>query len=308
VKRALLILLCVIGIAILGIAVTAGPMLYRITIGLKRYESVPPILPRGLNDKAVLIFSKTNGFRDDDQIKTANAALAHLAAQRGWTSYVTENAAVFNPEQLKRFRAVVWNSVSGDVLTKDQRRAFRSWIEQGGGFVGLHGAGGDPTYAWKWYVDDLIGAQFIGHTMGPHYQQATIIIEDPNHPATRGLGSTWVRTDEWYSFAANPRSKGYHILARVDEQTYHPWMKLLPFGKGTDVRMGADHPVIWYHCVGNGRAFYSALGHAAQTYTEPKHLRMIAGAISWAAGFEVPKCANGVVVDHPADAAGKAAR
>jgi len=85
-------------------------------------------------------------------------------------------------------------------------------------------------------------------------------------------------------------------------------MKLLPFGKGTDVRMGADHPVIWYHCVGNGRAFYSALGHEASTYSEPQHLQMIAGAISWGGGFEGPRCANGIVVDHPADAAGGAAR
>lgn len=297
-KRILLIGLSVIVIAIVVVAVNYGPFLYRITIGLSRYETVPPALPAGLNGKAILVFSKTNGFRDDGQIKAANAALSQLAAKRGWTSYVTENAAVFNPEQLQRFRAVVWNSVSGDVLTEDQRRAFRTWIEQGGGFVGLHGAGGDPKYAWKWYVDDLIGAQFIGHTMGPHYQRATMTVEDQNHPATRALGSTWVRTDEWYSFASNPRRKGYHILATVDERTYHPWLKLLPFGKGTDIRMGADHPVIWYHCVENGRAFYSALGHDASTYSEPKHLQMIAGAISWAAGFEGPECAKGVV-DHP---------
>ena len=214
-KRILLIALSVIVIVIVVVAVTYGPFVYRITIGLNRYESVPPALPARLNDKAILVFSKTNGYRYDDQIKAANAALSQLAAKRGWTSYVTENAAVFNPEQLKRFRAVVWNSVSGDVLTEDQRRAFRTWIEQGGGFVGLHGSAGDQNYAWKWYVDDLIGAQYFGVTMRPHYQRATIIVEDPNHPATRGLGSTWVRTDEWYSFAASPRRKGYHILANI---------------------------------------------------------------------------------------------
>ncbi len=56
--------------------------------------------------------------------------------------------------------------------------------------------------------------------------------------------------------------------------------------------MGADHAVAWSHCVGNGRAFYSTLGHAPSTYAEPKHLQMIVGrAISWAAGCEGP---NGV--------------
>jgi type 1 glutamine amidotransferase len=270
-------------------AVTLGPTLYRVTIGLKRYEATPPSLPPDLNENAVLIFSKTNGYRDDAQIEAANRALAQLAAERGWTSYVTENAAVFNSDQLKRFRVVVWSSASGDVLTPEQRAALKSWIERGGGFVGLHGSGGDLKYAWRWYVDHLIGAQFIGHTMQPQFQKATIVIEDPHHPATRGLGQTWVRTDEWYSFASSPRSKGYHILARLDESTYRPVMKL-PFMPATDLRMGRDHPVIWTHCEGEGRALYSALGHAASTYSEPKHLQMIGGAITWAAGLEGPGC------------------
>lgn len=281
-----------VGLLLVAGAIAVGPMVYRVTIGLKRYETSPPILPAGLTDKAVLIFSKTNGFRDDAQIKAANAAIANIARENGWSSYVTENGAVFNPAQLKRFRVVVWNSVSGDVLTQAQREAFKTWLEAGGGFVGLHGAGGDPKYAWTWYVDDLIGAQFIGHTMGPQFQRATILIEDPNHPATRGLGSAWARTDEWYSFAVNPRLKGYHILARLDESSYRPWMRLLPFGRGKDIRMGPDHPIVWSHCVGGGRAVYSALGHSPSTYSEPKHLQLIRGAMSWAAGFEGPPCAN----------------
>ena len=104
---------------------------------------------------------------------------------------------------------MAWNSVSGDVLTGPQRKSFRTWLEQGGGFVGPHGTGGAFQYAWRWYVDDLIGAQFIGHTIGPQLRQTTIVVEDPSRPAMRGLGSKWVRTDEWYSFAASPRRKGY---------------------------------------------------------------------------------------------------
>jgi type 1 glutamine amidotransferase len=292
-KRVFLGIALSLGLLVLWGAVTIGPLVYRTRIGLKRYETVPPALPAGLNDTAILIFSKTNGYRDAEQITAANAALVELAGRHSWSSFVTENAAIFNPAQLQKFKAVVWNSVSGDVLTAEQRQAFKSWIERGGGFVGLHGSGGDPKYAWKWYVDDLIGAQFIGHTLGPHFQRATMVIEDPDHPVMRGLGSTWVRTEEWYSFAASPRSKGYHILARVDENTYQPRMRLIPFLEGKDIRMGADHPVVWWHCVGQGRAIYSALGHQAAAYSEPKHLQLIAGAISWAAGLEGPPCTSG---------------
>ncbi|MBV1688999.1 ThuA domain-containing protein [Novosphingobium sp. G106] len=290
IKRVMWTMLGLAGLGIAWAAVTIGPMTYAAFVGFKNYETAAPKLPDSLGAKAILIFSKTNGFRDDDQINAANAALVAIARRQGWSSYTTENAAVFNPAQLARFQAVVWNSVSGDVLTNEQRSAFKSWLEHGGGFVGLHGAGGDPSYAWKWYVDDLIGAQFIGHTLSPHIQQARLVVEDQRHPATRGLDPVWTRSDEWYSFSASPRSKGYHILVTIDEASYKPVEGLLPFLKPKDISMGKDHPLVWWHCIGRGRALYSALGHTALSYSEPKHRQLIEGAISWAAGFEGIGC------------------
>ncbi len=291
VKNGLKGLLLIIGLTVLGLAAWIGPMTYRALIGFHDYETVPPELPGSLGDKAILVFSKTNGFRDDNQIRAANTALTAIAQRQGWSAYVTENAAVFNPAQLQRFKAVVWNSVSGDVLTEAQREAFKTWLEKGGGFVALHGAGGDLHYAWDWYVDELIGVHFIGHTLNPHIQQARMVIEDMTHPATRGLGSVWVRSDEWYSFASSPRTKGYHVLISVDETSYRPVEGFIPFMTPRNISMG-DHPLVWSHCVGNGRALYSALGHTAESYTEPKHQQLIAGAIAWAAGFDGPVCAG----------------
>lgn len=291
---AAILVLVLVGLSLMFMAAVGPGNFGRLVLGIgTSYDKTPPQISAKLADPAILIFSKTNGFRDDAQIIAANRALEEIARQRGWGSYTTENAAIFNPDQLARFKAVIWNSVSGDVLTSEQRDAFRKWMEKGGGFVGLHGAGGDPQYAWRWYVDELIGAQFIGHIMDPQFQMATLNVEDRSHPATRHLGPTWRRTDEWYSFATNPRDKGYRILVTIDEGTYRPEEKLLPFTKPKNIRMGADHPMVWTHCVKDGRAFYSALGHAASTYQEPQHREMIAGAISWAAGLQGPGCANG---------------
>ncbi len=293
--RVLTILGIVLAIGALGLGVWIGPMLYRSFVGMKAYETTPPVLPPNLGTPTILIFSKTNGFRDDAQIQAANHALEAIARRQGWSSLTTENAAVFNPAQLARFKAVVWNSTSGDNLTLQQRADFKTWLEQGGGFVGLHGAGGDPNYAWKWYVDDLIGTQFIGHTLNPQIQQARLVIEDQLHPATKGLGADWVRSDEWYSFAASPRSKGYHVLVSIDETTYQPTEGLIPFMEPKNISMGKDHPLVWWHCVGMGRALYSALGHKAEAYAEPKHQQMIGGAIAWAAGLAGPPCPENAV-------------
>lgn len=266
---------------------TADPaMLGQFMVGKFRYETTPPVLPAGLKHPAVLVFSKTNGYREDKAVQASIVVLRKMAADRGWSAAVTENGAVFNTEQLKSFDAVVFDNTSGDTLTPQQQAAFKAYLELGGGFVGIHGAGGDPLYFWHWYVTDVIGAQFMGHPMHPQFQQATIRIEDRKHPATRGLGAAWVRTDEWYSFQFSPRAR-VHVLASLDERTYNPEGLL-----HDDLRMG-DHPVIWEHCVGKGRVFYSALGHAAETYSEPKHVQMLAGAISWAMGLEGSKCVAG---------------
>jgi uncharacterized protein len=196
----------------------AGRMFFDVGIV---YDKFAPKLPE-LKQPAILIFSKTNGFRDDASIKAANTALEKMAKDKRWASYTTENAAVFNADQLSKFKAVVWNSVSGDVLTAEQRAAFKGWLEAGGGFVGVHGSGGDPSYKWDWYVNDLIGAQFIGHTLSPQFQQGRLVIEDQSHPATRTLGREWVREEEWYSFDKSPRAKGYHVLVTLVEASYSP--------------------------------------------------------------------------------------
>src|SRR4051812_31604184 len=77
-------------------------------------DTTPPELPKDLKSGGLLIFSKTNGYRDTPSIEASNAALLAIAKKRGWPAYVTENAAVMNPEQLKRFKVTVWNNTSGD--------------------------------------------------------------------------------------------------------------------------------------------------------------------------------------------------
>ena len=240
------------------------------------YDSVPPEIPPSIKGPhAVLIFSKTNGYREEAGIQASNDALLAIAKKRGWPAFVTENAAVMNAGDLGRFKVAVWNNTSGDVLTEPQRQAFKTWMENGGAFVGTHGAGGDPSYAWPWYPETLIGAQFTSHSS---QQLGTIHIEDTKSPITKGLPAVWNRTvrDEWYAFKDNPRGKpGFHILATADETTYTP-------GRST---MGTDHPMVWTHCVGKGPVFYSAIGHTPETYSEPNHLQLLENAIAWAMGL-----------------------
>ncbi|MCH2170882.1 ThuA domain-containing protein [Myxococcota bacterium] len=272
----------------LAVGLLGGCNVWRLAFPSHQHEAVPPSLPAKLGTPAILVFSKTNGYRHGEAIPAGLAMFEKIADRRGWSLVRTENGAVFDERLLSRFDVTVWHNSSGDTLSPKQRAALKSWIESGGGFVGIHGAGGDPSYDWEWYVEELIGAQFIGHTLGPQFQEARVVVEDREHPGTRGLDETFFHVEEWYSFDRNPRDRpGYRVLMSVDESTYSPRLRL--FFTDRDLSMG-DHPVVWTHCVGRGRVFFSALGHQAAAYEKAEIVGLLEGAVAWAARVEGRGC------------------
>jgi len=231
---------------------------------------------------AVLVFEKITGFRDEPSVTAARASFSEMARRRDWSLVVTDKGGAMTPAVLDQFDVVVWNNVSGDVLTLSQRSAFRTYVENGGGFVGVHGAGGDPQTFWPWYVDELVGARFGGHPMNPQFRDARINVADPSDPIVAGLGKGWTMNDEWYSFKNNPRSNGARIVATLDEESYSPG----------GLAMGSDHPIAWTRCIGRGRSFYSAIGHRPESYSEPSNVRLLEQAVEWAAGKGGRSCSG----------------
>lgn len=241
-----------------------------------RYDNDRPTfnLPKG--KPRILVFEKINGFKDEPSVNAAHAALTEMAQRKGWALAFTDKGGAFTPDTLRNFDAVLWNNVSGDVLTLAQRQAFQDYMANGGGFIAIHGSAGDPAYFWDWYADRLIGARFTGHPMNPQFQDARIAVES-SHPLSKGLPAEWTMNDEWYSFRTNPRANGAQVLLTLDESTYSPVGPM-----GSDLKMG-DHPLAWTNCLGKGRTFYSAIGHRPETYSQPQHVTMLENAITWTA-------------------------
>lgn len=250
-----------------------------------RYDNDVPQLDVPDGRPKILVFEKINGFKDVPSVDAAHAALTDMASRNSWTMVFSEKGGAMSAEFLGQFDAVIWNNISGDVLTLSQRQSLRDFVEGGGGFVGLHGTAGDPVYFWDWYVDTLIGARFAGHPRDPQFQEARVIVEDSDHAAAADLPAEWVMKDEWYSFRTNPRDSGARIIARLDEDSYD-----LDSSSGRELHMGDDHPIAWSKIIGKGRSFYSAIGHLPETYTHPLYNKMIEDAVAWAARIEDCDC------------------
>ena len=277
-KRALRIAFIVTTVLLIAIA---AKLRYDGQLRAPVYDHERPVVP-ALARPAVLVFSKTNGFIHREAIPAAQELLQALGKKQGWSVYLTDNAAIHNPEDLARFDAIVWNNVSGDVLLPEQRAALQAYVENGGGFIGLHGAGGDPSYDWHWYPEALIRAQFTGHPMWPQFQEASVQVEKRDDPIVSHLEPRFTLTDEWYSFRDAP--KNVQVLLTLDERSYKPEVLFI------DLRMGAHHPIAWKHCQRRGRVFYSALGHLASTYADARYQRVLEQAVGWAMTRDAQVC------------------
>lgn len=232
----------------------------------------------------MLLFEKSNGFHDSPAVDAADTAFVEIARRNGWSIVTTDKGGAFTPAILPQFDAVIYNNISGDGLTLVQRRAFRIYMERGGGFVGVHGSAGDPVYFWDWYADGLIVERLSGHPIAKEFQSALSRIEDSPHPIADGLPVTWSMTNEWHFFRNNPRAGGSHTIATLDENSYDP-----SGGRARDaIRMG-DHPITWTRCISpkskRGRAIYSAIGHRTEQYSDQIYVQMLGQGILWAVGL-----------------------
>lgn len=233
----------------------------------------------------VLIFSRTAGFRHDS-ITVGAKAIADLATQLGLQSEWSQDPSVFTDADLARFGVVIFLSTTGDVLDGAQQAALERFISAGRGWVGIHAAA-DTEYDWAWY-QGLVGGAFKSH---PAVQEATILVTDRSHPATSHLPERWVRTDEWYDYRENPRGK-VHVLMSLDESSYS--------GAAMGATPAGDHPIAWCHHYAGGRAFYTGLGHTAETFAETAFIDHLKGGIAWALGNDplAAHDAGGTIWDH----------
>jgi cytochrome c len=176
----------------------------------------------------------------------------------------TEDLPAISASMLSGYDVLMFALTTGELaFSPDQRAAILRFVENGGGFVGVHSAT-DTLYQWPEY-GQLVGAYFKDH---PWTQTGSIVTEDPAHPASGGLTAPFSLKEEFYTFRENPRHR-VHVLARLDPAS---------------VGASGDFPLVWAQTRGRGRSYYNALGHFNETWRDPNFIRQLTAGIRWAAG------------------------
>lgn len=222
----------------------------------------------------VLIYTRNGKGYVHDNIAVCADALRTVCGEAGIETETTDDPAVFTPDRLRRFKAVVFANTNNEAFeTDEQRAAFQAFIRGGGGFVGIHSATGSER-SWPWYWK-LIGGTFAWH----HPKQAfTVRVVDRRHPSTSFYPSDeWEWTDEFYYVKErNPDVRV--LLAGVQASLKKP-------GKppAALIDRPEPYPLAWCHEFEGGRSFYTALGHMKEMYADPLFRRHLLGGIRWAA-------------------------
>jgi type 1 glutamine amidotransferase len=215
----------------------------------------------------LLVVSVTKGFRHKS-IYVAERTLEELAQKSkaftlDYARTDEELAQKMTPKALERYAGVVFASTTGDLPLPD-KDGFLAWLGRGRGFVGIHAAT-DTYHGWRPYIE-MIGGEFMTH--GPQ-TTVSLLVEDKQHPATRGLASPNDVFDEIYEFKSFERER-VQVLLYLDK---HPQSKAPGF-----------YPMAWTRAHGKGRVFYTALGHREDVLQAPWFREHLLGGIQWALG------------------------
>ncbi len=236
------------------------------------------LLPATAAEKRILVYTRNHvtggkGFVHDN-IQASVDALKKMGLEKGFAVDVSDNPQVFTDANLKQYKALVFSNSNNEAFENDaQREAMQRYIRAGGGFVGIHSASGSER-KWPWYWA-LLGGTFARH---PKLQPFLVRVKDPNHPATRGLPATFEWSDECYYHKEMPAD--LNVLLVTDPAKLNDPQKAVYPGD----RFGDSLPLAWWHNFEGGRAFYTALGHKIEHYSDPRLYQHILGGVLWAMG------------------------
>lgn len=219
----------------------------------------------------VFLFTATEGYRHT-HLTTAVEVLTRLGEHSGkFRVYATEECGEISEKFLGRFSCLVFITCGDLKLSDQQKDAIVNFVDRGGGFVGIHSAAASMQN-YSRYIE-MLGGVFHSH---PWTQEVNIIVEDPDHPATRHLPRTFRVKDEVYVFDKWSREK-VNVLLRLDPSS-------VDLSKGP--RSDGYYALAWWKTFGSGRVFYTALGHYTCTWREKWFQEHILGGLAWILGLE----------------------
>ena len=150
-------------------------------------------------------------------------------------------------------------------ITNEQERGLLEAIKSGVGFGGWHGGMCD-AFRQNTNYQYMTGGQWVAHPGG--IIDYRVNITNHTDPITAGLDDFNMHSEQYY-MQTDPFNQ---VLATTSYSGEHdPWVQ------------GAVVPVVWKKRWGQGKVFFSALGHKPDDFDVPESREIVRRGLLWAA-------------------------
>lgn len=253
--------------------------------------TLPPI-----DRPKILFFTKSSGYEHSviswkkGRPSHAEAILEKLGRDHGWEFVFSKDGRIFDSPKLQEFRAIFFYT-TGNLLetgtdgnppmSAKGKQALFEFVRSGRGFIGTHSASdtfhtanesqkgperfrnhGDQADAYVRFL----GAEFIRHGA---QQKAVNRVINPRFPGFEKVGESFEFHEEWYSL-----------------KDFSPDLHVLSVMQTTGMQGGEyqrpDFPSTWARREGNGRVWYTSMGHREDIWEHPSFQQILVGGIGWA--------------------------
>jgi type 1 glutamine amidotransferase len=250
---------------------------------------VPCLVPldarAGEAPKRVLFFYKSSDYQDDmvrptnGQPGVAAQVLGDLGKANHLSFTFSADGSLFSADYLAQFDSICFFT-SGDLtqrgydnnppMTSAGKAALLEAVRKGTGFIGIHSAA--DTFRSKDSVRDpyveMLGGEFRTRI---RLESSHLVAADRNFPGMAAVPEDFSPIDEWY--VLENYSTNIHVLL---------WQDTASMVRGASY--GPNFPSTWAQQYGQGRVFYTSMGHEAAVWHSPVFQSILTGALKWTVG------------------------
>jgi len=211
--------------------------------------------------KVLFVYGGWNGH----QPKECRDIFVPWMESAGAEVFVFDNLSCYADTVLmQKIDLIVQTWTQGKIAREEERGLLRA-VKRGVGLAGWHGGIGD-SFRDNVEFQYMVGGQWVAHPGGVIPYEVNIT--DKNDPVTKGLNDFQMRSEQYYMHI-DPNTKVLATTTFLGQ--YDSWIK------------GSKIPVVWKKTYGDGRVFYTSLGHVAKDFEVPEALEIMKRGICWAA-------------------------
>ncbi len=210
--------------------------------------------------KALMVW----GGWDGHEPKQCVDIFAPFLREQGFDVHISDTLDIYLNAELMRSLSLIVPVWTMGTITNEQESGLLEAIKSGVGIAGWHGGMGD-SFRNNTEYQFMVGGQWVAHPGGVIDYEVNIT--KPQDPIVAGLHDFRMHSEQYYMHV-DPSNE---VLATTTfSGQYAPWIE------------GTVMPVVWKRRWGQGRVFYTSLGHVAKDFDVPEARTIVQRGMLWA--------------------------